>query len=139
KIGYPDREIPQVIRNGASSESEQADRFLKAIDSDPDRARKALFEEQIKNLSFSNRKEGVLKLIHLLLEKSWVFNPRVQQYLGSDSYHDDSYGFVARGLRTTSYSHMGTTVDSFLNKGAAAAAAKLLPARARRMLIVGPG
>jgi len=139
KIGFPDREIPQVIRDGASSESEQADLFLNAIDSDSDTARKALFERQIKNLSLSNRREGVMKLIHLLFEKSWVFNPKVQQYLVSDSYHDDSYGFVDRGLRTTSYSHMGTTVDSFLNSSATEAAAKLLPARARRILIVGPG
>ena len=139
KIGYPDREIPRVIRDGASSESEQVDLLLKAIDADPDAARKVLFEKQIKNLSLSNRKEGALKLIHLLFEKSWVFNPRVQQYLVSDSYHDDSYGFVDRGLRTTSYSHMGTTVDSFLNTPAPEAAAKLLPARARRVLIVGPG
>jgi hypothetical protein len=139
KIGYPDREIPKVIRDGASSESEQADLFLKAIDSDPDTARKTLFEKQIKNLSISNRREGALKLIRLLLQKSWVFNPAVQKYLVSESYRDDSYGFVDRGLRTTSYSHMGTTVDSFLNESAPEAAAKLLPERAKRVLIVGPG
>src|SRR5207244_10337212 len=104
KIAFPDREIPQVVRNGASSESEQADLFLKAIDSDPDAARKALLEKQIKDLSASNRKEGALKLIQLLFEKSLAFDPTVQQYLGSENYHDDSYGFVERGLRTTSYS-----------------------------------
>src|SRR5205814_8725468 len=116
-----------------------ADLFLKAIDSDPDAARKALFEKQIQNLSLSNRKEGALKLIHLLLEKSWVFNPTVQKYLGSESYHDDSYGFVDRGLRTTSYSHMGTTIDLFFNKPAPESAGKLLPEKAKRVLIVGPG
>src|SRR2546427_3015058 len=89
KIGFPDREIPQVIRDGVSSESEQADLFLKAIDSDPDNARKALFEKQIKDISPSNRREGALKLIRLLFEKSWVFNPTAQKYLGSESYHDD--------------------------------------------------
>jgi hypothetical protein len=139
KIGYPDRTIPQVILDGASSETEQADLFLRAIDADPDVARKALFEKRIKSLSLSNRREGALKLIHLLFEKSWVFNPKVQQYLGSDSYHDDSYGFVDRGLRTTSYAYMGTTVDSFLNKSTPEASATLLPKKARRILIVGPG
>jgi len=143
------RQIPQIILDGASSESEQADLFLKAIDSDPDAARKALLEKQIKELSASNRKEGALKLIQLLLEKSWAFNPTVQQYLGSDNYHDDSYGFVERGLRTTSYSHMGTTVDLFLNSDVAVfpseykstlqAARKLLPEKAKRILIIGPG
>src|SRR4029077_17938645 len=73
KICAPDREIPQVVMKGASSESEQADLFLKAIDSDPDPARKALFERQIKTLSPSNRKEGAVKLIRLMFEKSWVF------------------------------------------------------------------
>src|SRR2546422_9727199 len=63
KIGYPGREIPRVILDGSSSESEQADLFLKAIDSDSDAARKVLFEKQIKNLSISNRREGALKLI----------------------------------------------------------------------------
>src|SRR5438093_7481579 len=139
KIGFPEREIPQVVLDRASSESEQADLFLKAIDSDSDRARKALLERQIKTLSASIRKEGALKLIHLLLEKSWVFNPTVQKYLGSESYHDDSYGFVDRGLRTTSYSHMGTTVDLFFNKPTPESAGKLLPERAKRILIVGPG
>jgi len=139
KIGYPGREIPQVIRDRASSESEQAELFLKAIDSDADTARKALFEKQIKNLSPSDRKEGALKLIRLLFEKSWVFDPTVQKYLASESYHDDSYGFVDRGLRTTSYSHMGTTVDSFFNASTSEAARKLLPVKAKRILIVGPG
>ena len=139
KIGSPDREIPRVILDGASSESEQADLFLRAIDSDSDAARKALFEKQIKNLSLSNRREGALKLIRLLFEKSWVFNPRVQQYLGSDNYRDDSYGFVDRGLRTTSYAHMGTTLDSFFNRSTPEASAKLVPERAKRVLIVGPG
>ena len=88
------RQIPQIILDGVSSESEQADLFLKAIDSDPDAARKALLEKQIKDLSASNRKEGALKLIQLLFEESWAFDPTVQQYLGSDNYHDDSYGFV---------------------------------------------
>lgn len=139
KIGFPDREIPKVILDGASSESEQADLFLKAIDSDPDITRKALFEKQIKDLSPSNRKEGALKLIQLLLKKSWVFNPTAQQYLGSETYHDDSYSFVDRGLRTTSYSHMGTTVDLFFNESTTEAAGKLPPEKAKRVLIVGPG
>ncbi len=116
KIGFPEREIPQVVLDRASSESEQADLFLKAIDSDSDRARKALLERQIKTLSASTRKEGALKLIRLLLEKSWVFNPAIQKYLESESYHDDSYVFVDRGLRTTSYAHMGATLDSYLNR-----------------------
>src|SRR5438552_11366213 len=72
KIGFPDREIPKIILDRASSESEQADLFLKAIDSDPDSARKAVFEKQLKDLSPSNRKEGALKLIQLLFKKSWV-------------------------------------------------------------------
>ncbi len=149
KIGYPGREIPKVILDGASSEAEQADLFLKAIDSDPDIARKALFEEQLKDLSPSNRKEAAIKLIQLLLQKSWVFNPTIQQYLGSDSYRDDSYGFVDRGLRTTSYSHMGATVDLLFNDDVAVlppayessfeAARKALPERAKRILIIGPG
>src|SRR5207244_13522917 len=40
KIGFPDREIPQVVLDRASSEREQADLFLKALDSDPDRRSK---------------------------------------------------------------------------------------------------
>jgi len=139
KIGSPDREIPQVVLKGASSESEQADLFLKAIDSDPDPARKTLFEKQIKTLSPANRKEGALKLIRLLLEKSWVFNPAIQQYLASDSYRDDSYGFVKRGLRTTSYAHMGATLASYLNSSNADASTKPFPEKAKRILIVGPG
>jgi hypothetical protein len=139
KIGFPDREIPKVILEGTSSESEQADLFLKAIDSDPDPTRKAAIEKQIRDLSPSNRKEGALRLIQLLLKKSWVFNPTAQQYLGSESYHDDSYGFVDRGLRTTSYSHMGTTVDLFFNGSPSAAGRKVLPEKAKRVLIVGPG
>ena len=139
KIGYPGREIPQIIRDRASPESEQAELFLKAIDSDADAARKALFDKQIKDLSPSNRKEGALKLIQLLFKKSWVFNPTAQQYVASETYHDDSYGFVDRGLRTTSYSHMGTTVDLFFNESTSGAARKLLPEKAKRILIVGPG
>ena len=139
KIGSPGREMPQIIRDRASSESEQANLFLKAIDSDVDPARKALFEKQIRNLSPSDRKEGALKLIRLLFEKSWVFNPKAQQYLASETYHDDSFGFVDRGLRTTSYAHMGTTVDSFFNGSAPEPARKLLPEKAKRILIVGPG
>src|SRR2546428_7100385 len=139
KIGSPDREIPQVVLKGASSESEQADLFLKAIDSDPDAARKTLFERQLKALSPSNRKEGTLKLIRLLFEKSWVFNPAIQKYLASDSYRDDSYGFVERGLRTTSYAHMGATLASYLNSSSTDASTKLFPEKAKRILIVGPG
>ena len=139
KIAFPDREIPQVVRNGASSESEQADLFLKAIDSDPDAARKALFEKQIKTLSSSNRKDGTLKLVRLLLAKSWVFNPAIQKYLGSESYRDDSYSFVDRGLRTTSYAHMGATLDSYFNRSTAESSTKPLPETAKRILIIGPG
>jgi len=138
KIGSPDREIPQVVLKGASSESEQAELFLKAIDSDPDPARKALFEGQIKTLSPSNRKDGALKLIRLLFEKSWVFNPAIQKYLASENYRDDSYGFVERGLRTTSYAHMGATLASHLNNPNADASTKLF-GKAKRILIVGPG
>lgn len=136
KFGSPGRKIPQIILDRASSESEQADLFLKAIDSDPDAARKALFEKRIKDLSPSNRKQGALNLIQLLFKKSWSFNPTVQQYLKSERYRDDSYGFVDRGLRTTSYSHMGTTVDLFLNEEITR---KLLPGKAKRILIIGPG
>src|SRR2546426_7131330 len=139
KIGSPDREIPQVVLKGASSESEQADLFLKAIDSDPDPARKTLFERQIKTLSASNRKEGALKLIRLLLEKSWVFNPAIQKYLESESYHDDSYVFVDRGLRTTSYAHMGATLDSYLNRPGVNASTTRFPEKAKRVLVIGPG
>ena len=139
KIAFPDREIPKIITDRASSESEQADLFLKAIDSDPDAARKALFEKQLKDLSPSNRKEGALKLIELLFKKSWVFNSTAQQYVGSENYHDDSYGFVDRGLRTTSYAHMGTTLDWFFNQSAPDAARTLLPEKATRILIIGPG
>src|SRR5262249_24704602 len=65
KIVSPGREIPQVIRERGSSETEQVELFLKAIDSDADPARKALFEKEIKNLSPSDRREGVRKLIRL--------------------------------------------------------------------------
>src|SRR2546427_5318498 len=139
KIGSPDREIPQVVLKGASSESEQADLFLKAIDSDSDAARKAVFERQIKTLSGSNRKEGALKLIRLLFEKSWVLNPAIQKYLASDSYRDDSYGFIERGLRTTSYAHMGASLASYLDSSNASASTKLFTGKAKRILIVGPG
>src|SRR5437867_8414271 len=139
KIGSPDREIPQVVVKGASSESKQADLFLKAIDSDPDPARKALLERQIKTLSPSNRKDGALRLIRLLFEKSWVFNPAIQKYLASGDYRDDSYGFAERGLRTTSYAHMGATLASYLNSSNADAATNLLAGKAKRILIIGPG
>src|SRR5437899_6873690 len=139
KIGSPDREIPQVVLDRASSESEQADLFLKAIDSDSDRARKALLERQIKTLSASTRKEAALKLIRLLLEKSWVFNPAIQKYLESESYHDDSYVFVDRGLRTTSYAHMGATLDSYLNRPGVNASTTRFPEKAKRVLVIGPG
>jgi len=139
KIGFPEREIPQVVLDRASSESEQADLFLKAIDSDSDRARKALLERQIKTLSASTRKEGALKLIRLLLEKSWVFNPAIQKYLESESYHDDSYVFVDRGLRTTSYAHMGATLDSYLNRPGVNASTTRFPEKAKRVLVIGPG
>src|SRR5262249_50810021 len=94
---------------------------------------------QIKTLSASNRKEGALKLIRLLLEKSWVFNPEIQKYLGSESYHDDSYVFANRGLRTTSYAHMGATLDSYLNRPGVDASATRFPEKATRVLIIGPG
>jgi hypothetical protein len=139
KIGFPDREIPRIILDRTSSESEQVDLFLKAIDSDPDAARKALFEKQLKDLSPSNRKEAAVRLIQLLFKKSWVFNSTAQQYVGSENYHDDSYGFVDRGLRTTSYAHMGTTLDWFFNQSTLNAAKTLLPEKATRILIVGPG
>jgi len=68
KIGSPGREIPKVILDRASSESEQADLFLKAIDSDPDASRKEVFNDRIKELSPENRKDGALKLIQLLFK-----------------------------------------------------------------------
>jgi len=139
KVGSPGREIPPVIGERASSESEQAELLLKAIGSDTDPARRALFEKRIKSLSPPDQKDGALKLIRLLLEKSWVFNPAVQKYLTSATYHDDSYGFVDRGLRTTSYSYMGTTLDSFFSGSAHDLERKRLPAKAKRVLIVGPG
>jgi len=139
KIGSPGREIPKVILDRASSESEQADLFLKAIDSDPDASRKEVFNDRIKELSPENRKDGALKLIQLLFKKSWVFDPTAQQYLGSENYHDDSYGFVDRGLRTTSYSHMGTTLDLLFNGSDLDSVKKLLPEKAKRVLIIGPG
>ena len=138
KIAFPDREIPKIILDRMSSESEQADLFLEAIDSDPDAARKAVFEKQLSDLS-PNRREGALKLMQLLFKKSWVFNSTAQQYVGSENYHDDSYGFVDRGLRTTSYAHMGTTLDWFFNQPTPAQTRRLLPEKAQRILIVGPG
>jgi len=73
------------------------------------------------------------------LEKSWVFNPEIQKYLGSESYHDDSYVFVDRGLRTTSYAHMGATLDSYLNRPGVEASTTRFPEKAKRVLIIGPG
>ncbi len=132
------RPIPQIIQDRASSEDQMADRFMKAIDEDKDVKRKALFDDFIQKLSSPGklpRKEGVVKLMKLIFDKSWVFKSEFQSSV-TDVGVPTNYGFVERGLRTTSPITVAALVDQFINS---ATAKQSLPDKISRVLIIGPG
>jgi hypothetical protein len=138
KLGSPEKPIPQIIQDRASSEDEMADRFMAAIDSDPDPKRKALFDSLIQKLSAADkvsRKEGVRRLMKLIFDKSWIFNSEFQQAAREVS-RDDNYGFVGRGLRTTTPIVLSALVDRFINSNVGK---QVLPENISNVLIIGPG
>ena len=129
---------PQIILDRASSEDEMVERFMRAIDDDPDVQRRALFDGFIQTLSSADapsRKDGVQKLMNLIFEKSWIFDPEFQQS-AKNANRDDTYNFVERGLRTTTPIIIAALVDRFINSDTGK---EFLPEQISRILIIGPG
>ncbi len=129
---------PQIILDRASSEDEMVERFMRAIDDDPDVERKALFDDFVETLRSPDtlsRQEGVRNLMNLIFEKSWIFNSEFQQS-AKDANRDDTYNFVERGLRTTTPIMIAALVDRFIKSETGK---QSLPEKISRILIIGPG
>src|SRR5216684_3496817 len=76
KLGPPGRQTPKIILDRAASEDQMLDRFLMAVDRDPDAKRKALLEDLAQKVSAPeklSRRERFQKLKKGIFEKSWVF------------------------------------------------------------------
>ena len=138
KFGSPGKPIPQIILDKAANEDQMLDRFMMAVDRDPDPRRKALLEDLAQKVSGPeklSRRERYQKLTKVIFEKSWVFKSEFQQ-AARDVNRDDSYNFVGRGLRTTTPIFVSALVDHFMKTTAGKEA---LPPKINRMLIIGPG
>jgi hypothetical protein len=138
KYGSPGKQIPQIISDRAANEDQVLDRFIAAVDKDPDPKRKALLEDLARKVSGSenlSRKDRYKKLTQVLFEKSWVFKPQFQQ-AARQVNRDDNYSFVGRGLRTTTPIFVSALVDHFI---ATRVGKDVLPPKINRMLIIGPG
>src|SRR5713226_6244617 len=138
KFGSPGKPIPQIILDRAAKDDQMLDRFMMAIDRDPDTKRKALFEDLAQRLSAPQklpRRERFQKFMKVIFEKSWVFKSEFQQ-AAREVNRDDNYNFVGRGLRTTTPIFVSALVDHFISSSTGK---QLLPAKINRMLIIGPG
>lgn len=138
KLSGRSERTPQIILDRASSEDAMVERFMRAINDDPDVKRKALFDDFIQKLSSPDklsRKEGVRKLMNLIFEQSWIFDSGFQQS-AKDAERDDTYNFVERGLRTTTPIIVAALVDRFINSETGK---EVLPEQISRILIIGPG
>jgi hypothetical protein len=138
KYGSPGKPIPQIILDKAAKEDQIVDRFIAAVDKDPDPKRKALLEDLAQKVSGTeklSRRDRFKKLTEVLFEKSWVFKPQFQQ-TAREVNRDDNYNFVGRGLRTTTPIFVSALVDHFITTRAGK---DVLPAKINRMLIIGPG
>lgn len=138
KYGSTGKPIPQVILDRAAKDDQILDRFIMAVDKDPDPKRKALLEDLAQKVSGPeklSRRERFKKLTDVLFEKSWVFKPQFQQ-TARQVNRDDNYNFVGRGLRTTTPIFVSALVDHFIMTRTGKDA---LPSKINRMLIIGPG
>jgi hypothetical protein len=138
KYGSPGKQIPQIILDRAANEDQVIDRFIKAVDTDPDSRRKALLEDLAQKAAGSeklSRKDRYRKLTQVLFDKSWVFKPEFQQ-TARQANRDDNYSFVGRGLRTTTPIFVSALVDHFITTRTGK---DVLPPKVNRMLIIGPG
>src|SRR5262249_17906443 len=75
------KQIPKIISDRAASEDQMVDRFMAAVDKDPDVKRKALLENLAQKISAPEklpRKEQFRKLMMVIFEKSWVFKAEFQ-------------------------------------------------------------
>src|SRR5438067_588064 len=76
KFGSPSKPIPQIILDRAANEDQMLDRFIMAVDRDPDAKRKALLEnlaQKISGPSKLSRRESFRMFMKVIFEKSWVF------------------------------------------------------------------
>jgi hypothetical protein len=73
--------------------------------------------------------------MRLIFEKSWVFDSEFQQ-AARNVTRDDNYGFIERGLRTTTPIIVAALVDHFVNSPTGK---QFLPEKISRILIIGPG
>jgi hypothetical protein len=138
KYGSPGKPIPQIILDKASKDDEIVDRFIMAVDKDPDPKRKALLEDLAQKVSDPeklSRRDRFKKLTQVLFDKSWVFKPQFQE-TARQVNRDDNYNFVGRGLRTTTPIFVSALVDHFITTRAGK---DVLPTKINRMLIIGPG
>src|SRR5215467_6865332 len=138
KYGSPGKPIPQIILDKAAKEDQIVDRFILAVDKDPDPKRKALLEDLAQKVSGTeklSRRDRFKKLTEVLFEKSWVFKPQFQQ-TAREVNRDDNYNFVGRGLRTTTPIFVSALVDHFIMTRAGK---DVLPPKITRMLVIGPG
>jgi hypothetical protein len=138
KYGSPGKQIPQIILDRAAKEDQMLDRFMMAVDRDPDAKRKALMEDLAQKVSAPeklSRRERFQKLTKVITEKSWVFKSQFQQ-TAKEVNRDDNYNFVGRGLRTTTPIFVSALVDHFIRTSTGKEA---LPPKINRMLIIGPG
>ena len=138
KLGGREDRTPQIILDRTASEDEMVERFMAAIDQDPDPKRKALLDATIHQLSEQDnltRPEGVRRLMNVIFEKSWVFDAEFQQAARGGG-RDDTYNFVERGLRTTTPIIAAALVDRVINSDAAK---QILPDKITKVLIIGPG
>src|ERR1051325_879243 len=110
------KQIPKIISDRAASEDQMVDRFIAAVDKDPDAKRKALLESLAQKVSAPvklPRKEQFRKLMKVIFEKSWVFKAEFQQAAKAVN-RDDNCNFVGRGLRTTTPIFVSALVDHFI-------------------------
>ena len=138
KLGSPGKPIPQIILDRAANEDQMLDRFLMAVDKDPDAKRKALLESLAQKISGGGnvpRRERFRQFTKVIFEKSWIFKSEFQQ-AAKQVNRDDNYNFVGRGLRTTTPIFVAALVDHFISS---ATGKQILPGRINRMLIIGPG
>jgi hypothetical protein len=122
-----------------SSKEKMVEDFLAAIERDADTNRAKTLNDYIDSIAFKGnigRKEAATRMVDLIFDKSWHYQPFTPDLLHEGGDLDSSYAFVNRGLRTTTNFHLGLAFYDFVSSEEGR---KVLPRKIQKVLIIGPG
>jgi hypothetical protein len=139
KHANPNNAADKEKLTNAPSKEKMVEDFLAAIDRDADTNRKKILNDHIDSIAFKEkvgRKEAATRMVDLIFEKSWDYQPFTRDLLHESVDLDSSYAFINRGLRTTTNFKFGLTFDDVVSSEESRNA---LPRKIQKVLIIGPG